>query len=134
MTTPEPSSLSAEDTALVAEALAEHRRGDWSDWTYCCQGCRQRFETEIEKLDRPIGDDVRRELNRHMKPNWTVEAAMRTEFWWAGWSGVRCWSADAHEEHVWTTRAGVQHACPGLHTPPGHDESPEAGAREESDD
>lgn len=60
----------------LESVLAEHVRGDWSDHTYSCGGCRSRFEestreawvngTEEERMA------IREELGRHIKPDWTL--------------------------------------------------------------
>jgi hypothetical protein len=67
--------LTAEEA--FAAVLADHVRGDWSDRTYSCQGCRQRFEEGSQERWEAMTTDAERyahraELNRYMKPDWSL--------------------------------------------------------------
>lgn len=61
---------------VIAAVLAEHVRGDWSDRTYSCGGCRKRFEESTQERWANGTDEERRaihaELSRHIKPDWTL--------------------------------------------------------------
>ena len=68
--------LTPEQTNLAA-VLADHMRGDWSDRTYCCEGCRRRFENESQARWEAMTTDAERyahraELGRYIKPDWTM--------------------------------------------------------------
>lgn len=56
--------------------LEAHVRGDWSDGTYSCGGCADRFEESIqERWEKGTDEErwaLRAELHKHMKPGWSM--------------------------------------------------------------
>lgn len=61
----------------VAAVLAEHARSDWSDSTFACTGCRQRFERETQAeweslTTREQQMEYRERLGAHIKPDWSL--------------------------------------------------------------
>lgn len=62
----------------IAGVLEAHVRGDWSDRTYSCGGCRQRFEEQTQERWEAMTTDAERkahraELYRYIKPDWTLD-------------------------------------------------------------
>lgn len=65
------------DRDELAKVLSEHVRGDWSDRTFACCGCRARYEeatqAEWEALTtREEKMAYRAALSKHMKPDWSM--------------------------------------------------------------
>lgn len=66
--------------AAIATVIADHCRGDWSDRTYNCQGCRQRWEdAETARLNALGREPTRQEridshqaYNKVSHPEWTI--------------------------------------------------------------
>lgn len=77
VTAPERTESPTEGTAGL---LAAHPRGDWSDHTYNCSGCAQRFEQEAQARFDALGRkptreelvEFRNELGRVSYPGWTL--------------------------------------------------------------
>jgi hypothetical protein len=60
----------------VAEVMADHWRGDWSDGTFSCHGCLRRFEDSTQAEWESLTTleqkrEYRERLNAHLKPDWT---------------------------------------------------------------
>ena len=61
----------------LAAALAQHARSDWSDGTFACTGCRQRFERETQAeweslTTREQRMEYRERLGAHINPDWSL--------------------------------------------------------------
>ena len=59
----------------LAEVLAEHERGDWSDRTYSCRGCVERFEASTEVSAKPTREELaewRRAYSKVSHPRWSM--------------------------------------------------------------
>ena len=73
-------SLVTESVEALAEGLAGHAQGQWSDRTYSCHGCARRFEdaaqARFDALDRePTRDELMEFRNGYAKfshPGWSL--------------------------------------------------------------
>ena len=68
-------STSEQRTKGLAEVLAEHERGDWSDRTYSCRGCVERFEASTEVSAKPTREELaewRRAYSKVSHPRWSM--------------------------------------------------------------
>ena len=116
----------------ASAVLAEHVRGDWSDRTYSCAGCRDRYEAQTQAEWESASPERRKEMHaelfRIIKPDWSIDdynahvaAALAT----AGYlrepldlGPVEAlpdeWERAVHEHHCGTPPScGEEQGCPG---------------------